>query len=375
VHIYLVVENLQLGGYQRLALDQAYCFSKMGHSVSIISMAADSPAQDNLEKLEEDLIVRYKVRVIHCGGSRFRQLNAMRKLIGRTNPGQPIIVHSLRASVLIYLIRILFRRDYRILTTIHQLPSLSAPLQRLKRYFYAQFCDFLFAYSEAVKLDWESRLSNSYLLRRFIFRKKIIVLRNGIFLDRLPEKRFDDISESNPIFPKRIVYLGRVTSWKGLSKFYSCVLMPEFSQSKILMIIPSINSGDVEKHMEPSAFARTTVISGKTILAYSPSRLDLHFYPVEYPRHAKHIESISLNCLEMACLGVRSFVSTGGLGTWPDLVESGIFIEIDWNQSDGQIKKKLDSCRRELTNFEVDQIRSRIDIRNQINAYLRYFEL
>jgi hypothetical protein len=248
-------------------------------------------------------------------------------------------------------------------------------LQRLKRYFYAQFCDFLFAYSEAVKLDWESRLSSSYLLRRFIFRKKIIVLRNGIFLDRLPEKRFDDISESNPIFPKRIVYLGRVTSWKGLSKFYSCVLMPEFSQSKILMIIPSINSGDVEKHMEPSAFARTTVISGKTILAYSPSRLDLHFYPVEYPRHAKHIESISLNCLEMACLGVRSFVSTGGLGTWPDLVESGIFIEIDWNQSDGQIKKKLDSCRRELTNFEVDQIRSRIDIRNQINAYLRYFEL
>ena len=375
MQIYLVVENLQLGGYQRLALDQAYCFSKMGHSVSIISMAANSPEEDNLEKLEEDLIDRYRVRVIHCGGSRFRQLNAMRKLIGRTNPGQPIIVHSLRASVIIYFIKILFGRDYRILTTIHQLPSLSAPLQRLKRYFYAQFCDYLFAYSEAVKLDWESRLSKSVLLRSIIFPKKINLLRNGIFLDRLP-KRAGPISHQSPqVFPKRIVYLGRVTSWKGLGKFYSSVLLPELSQSEILMMIPSVSSGNIGELMAPVAFSRTTVVSGKTILGYSPSQLDIHFYPVEYPRNAKFIESISLNCLEMACLGVRSFVTAGGVGTWPDLLSAKIFVEVDWNQLNDQIATKLEAAKVQLSEDQIVRIRETIDIQNQIDSYLKVFKL
>ena len=37
-------------------------------------------------------------------------------------------------------------------------------------------------------------------------------------------------------------------------------------------------------------------------------------------------ESISINCLEMACVGVPSFVTMGGLHTWQDLESSQIFI-------------------------------------------------
>lgn len=369
-----MVENLQLGGYQRLALDQAYCFSKMGHSVSIVSMSENDPIRDNFEKLEADLINKYRIKIDHCGGGRISQLNKIRKTINQSSSRQPIIVHSLRASVIIYVIRILFGRDFLILTTIHQLPSLSAPLQRLKRYFYAQFCDYLFAYSASVKLDWDSRLSNLPFLQKILFSKKIIVLRNGIFLDRLPESARDSVSNLNQIYPNRVVYLGRVTSWKGLSKFYSCVSLPELSKSKILMMIPSINSGNIEELMEPTAFARTTIVSGKTILGYSPSRLDIHFYPVEYPRNAKYIESISLNCLEMACLGVRSFVSVGGLSTWPDLADSGIFVEIDWNQLDDQLGPKLNSSKEPVGDDEINVIRGKIDIQNQIDSYLKFFE-
>jgi hypothetical protein len=223
-------------------------------------------------------------------------------------------------------------------------------------------------------LDWDSRLSNLPFLQKILFSKKIIVLRNGIFLDRLPESARDSVSNLNQIYPNRVVYLGRVTSWKGLSKFYSCVSLPELSKSKILMMIPSINSGNIEELMEPTAFARTTIVSGKTILGYSPSRLDIHFYPVEYPRNAKYIESISLNCLEMACLGVRSFVSVGGLSTWPDLADSGIFVEIDWNQLDDQLGPKLNSSKEPVGDDEINVIRGKIDIQNQIDSYLKFFE-
>lgn len=373
MRIYIVVENLQLGGYQRLALDQAYCFSKLGHSVSIISLSANESPADNLEVLEEDLIDRFRIKVEHCGGSRFKQFLKIQNFINRSVDKQPIIVHSLRASVIVTLIKIFSRRNLQVLTTIHQLPSLSAPMQRLKRFIYAQFCDELFAYSKAVKMDWDERLSRLFFMKKFLFPKNISVLRNGIFLDRLP-----DIAaglDSNQIIPNRIVYLGRVTSWKGLNKFYSCVMLPELSESPILMMIPSVSSNSVKGYMNPNAFERTTVISGKTILDYSPNRNDIHLYPVEYPRSATYIESISLNCLEMACLGVRSLVTTGGLGTWPDIVQSNVFIEVDWNQLEIEIGQKLDSCRSGLTDIEIAQVRSKIDIQNQIDSYLKFFEL
>lgn len=368
-----MVENLQLGGYQRLALDQAYCFSKSGHSVSIISMCVNDSLTDNFEVLEKNLIDRYGIKIEHCGGSRFKQFLRIKNIVDHSIERQPIIVHSLRASVIVTLIKIISRRNLQVLTTIHQLPSLSAPMQRLKRFIYAQFCDELFAYSTAVKMDWDTRLSHFSFFQKLLFPKNITVLRNGIFLDRLPDIATE--LDSNQVFPNRVVYLGRVTSWKGLSKFYSCVMLPEFSQSKILMMIPSVNSKNVKEFMDPKAFERTTVVSGKTILDYSPNRNDIHLYPVEYPRNAKYVESISLNCLEMACLGVRSLVTTGGLGTWPEIVQSNVFIEIDWNQLEIEIGQKLDSCRSGLTDIEISRVRSKIDIQNQIDSYLKFFEL
>ena len=373
--IYIVVENLQLGGYQRLALDQSYSFSKLGYSVSIISMSASDPLDDNFERLEVDLITKYKISIQHCGGGRFRQLIGILKLIDQSDAKQPIIVHSMRASVLIYLIKLLFRRNYQILTTIHQLPSLSAPLQRLKRFIYAQFCDHLFAYSVSVKLDWESRLKGFGVARFLIFSKEINVLRNGIFLDRLPKREKNLVNDTNSIYPRRVIYLGRVTAWKGLSNFYSCVLLPELSKCKILMMIPSVNLGNVKELMEPSAYARTTIVSGKTIVAYKPDPLDIHIYPVEYPRNGKYIESISLNCLEMACLGVRSFVSAGGLGTWPDLADSGIFVEVDWSKINYEIGSRLDSSKDLLSDEKIGKIRAKVDIQNQIDSYLEVFQL
>jgi hypothetical protein len=33
----------------------------------------------------------------------------------------------------------------------------------------------------------------------------------------------------------------------------------------------------------------------------------------------------------MACLGIPSLNTKGGAGTWPDLVELGMILEVDWN--------------------------------------------
>ena len=46
-NIFIFVDNLNMGGYQRLALDQSYCFANLGHQSTLISLSklpsADKP--------------------------------------------------------------------------------------------------------------------------------------------------------------------------------------------------------------------------------------------------------------------------------------------------------------------------------------------
>ena len=154
-NIFVFVDNLSMGGYQRLALDQAYCFASLGHEVNLISLSelpkADKP---NFIVPESSLISKYAIDIKSYSGNRFTQFRCIRKLLRQSAQGSVIVSHSLRATVLLALIRRTLPTKFQIHTTIHQIPGLSHLAQRKRRFIYAQFSDFLYGYSNAVLIDW-----------------------------------------------------------------------------------------------------------------------------------------------------------------------------------------------------------------------------
>jgi hypothetical protein len=66
----------------------------------------------------------------------------------------------------------------------------------------------------------------------------------------------------------------------------------------------------------------------KSFRDYKPSYGDVHLYPANYGTSAKFIESISINCLEMASVGIPSFITRGGLLTWPEFLGNPCLLKL-----------------------------------------------
>jgi hypothetical protein len=115
---------------------------------------------------------------------------------------------------------------------------------------------------------------------------------------------------------------------------------------------------------------RIELVIGKTLSSYTPRNGDVHFYAAHYGPRAKFIESISLNCLEMAALGVPSLVTKGGVGTWPDLTETNIFIECNWCDLDETCKKILCASELKFAPATIQRIRNLVDIQNNVSKII-----
>ena len=78
------------------------------------------------------------------------------------------------------------------------------------------------------------------------------------------------------------------------------------------------------------------------------------------------IESISLNVLEFATIGIPSLVTEKGVSTWPELVESGLLFETNWNDKDSILNNLDRAFKVRLFKEEIDRIRSIISIKNHL---------
>jgi len=338
--VLILIDNLRIGGFQRVGLDEAYGLARMGHRVKIFVLDTEKNIDSHaFLKIESDRLNENGINVEFIGNNILRQYGYL-LTEQRLRKGVSLVIsHSLRATVLCKLATLPFVRTIYLVSTIHQLPALSRPIQRLKRFIYAQFTDVLLAYSDAVKQDWEDRVSQS-LLSRSLFRKKISVNRNGIYLDRLPVQSELPIKNVG-----RLIFLGRNTNWKGLNTFINLAKSDALVSFDLLLIIPEFTIDNFIS-MAPDLSNRVKLISSNRLEDYVPNSGDVHIYPVNYGGSAKFIESISLNCLEMACMGIPSVVTRGGLETWRDVSDFGIFVEVDWHdlhQAGNQVKCLSDS--------------------------------
>jgi glycosyltransferase involved in cell wall biosynthesis len=360
---FIFVDNLRVGGYQRLTLDQAYKFSDLDIDVTVFVL---SPESDwNFARIESDLLLQKGIKVISVSEKRFLLAEFLRKTFKSENNEVLLISHSLRATLALRILKVLKCFKGTINTTLHQLPGLSHKAQRVKRFVYAQFSDNLFCFSKATEMNWYSQFGFRLSKPLRFFSKEISVLRNGIYLDRLPGQSHNGLEHNKP----RIIYLGRISFWKGLDTLKSLASLPELNHFDFLLMVPKISPEDLAD-LSKLLHDRFEIIEGKSISSLESRRGDVHIYPAHYGEGVSIIESISLNCLEMSAIGVPSLVSIGGLHTWPELAESNLIREVDWSDLEAVADALVNTSNTQVSNIELKRVRQIVDIENQISKFL-----
>lgn len=361
----LVLDNLRMGGFQRLALDQAYSLSENGYSVKILVLSSPmSDKEPSFLMIEKELINKFKIQIVYLGESHFYQMLSLNRSARRLRKMDLLLSHTLRGTALLSFQKFRLASRPKLITTIHQLPTLSAPRQRFKRFCYAQFTDILTGYSEAVRADWIEKVGYHRKFIRLLLRKEMQTLRNGIYLNRLPN--LNSVKDYQP----RIIYLGRSASWKGMDSFFKIASSPLLSNFKFLMMVP--NQNDVQlQNLESAVRQRFEIVAGKSISSLTPQSGDVHIYPANYGPETNHVESVSLNCLELASLGIPSILSQHGTSTWPDLKKFGIFHESDWINLDDVANQIIQASHQHFNQADLEQIRDLISINNNIRTLVR----
>ena len=363
INILIICDTARIGGVERLALDQAYELSKTSKESKATILVLNSlptPMDGSFIRNESKLIKKLRIDIFYAPGSKLKQFCALRNLLKDYNHNY-VFTCSMRGGVLSWLVRIIYRFKFTILNTVQQLPSLTSPRQHLKRAFYSQFSDRLFICCDAALNDWEYRRQKSLLIKFISRRRRVELCRNGIYLPRLPPAKslgtFKDV--------KRFVFIGRLTAWKGLETFLKVAQLREFKKIEVLLVTPTDPSSYL-KDLEISLQGRIKTVVGKSISEIKFKEGDVHLYPASYGDNT-FVEGISLNVLEMACLGIPSLVTKNGCATWPELHDLGFVYEVDWSKINEivQIVTKIS-----IQSKNISQVRSIINIKNSLNKML-----
>lgn len=362
--VFVIVDNFRFGGAQRLAIDQALMIAdaEEHESIFICSMAINGMNQDsNFIDIEYSRIFDKNIVLIEASKSNYSSswkfLSNLHTTYQLSN--SRVLSHSLRATLILRIYSILLHFRFRQLVTfIHQMPRFASKLQRIKRIFYVQSSQQLFIFSQMALEEWEK----TYRIASFFLRKKPKVLRNGIFLPRLPIVKKDILNIKQNL---RIVRLSRNVNWKN------SISVSELSKTahrrgikfEFLLMTSMLDESEIEG-IRAGLKHRIEIVVGKGIDAYQPKTGDVHIYPTNYGSDVLNGESVSINCLEMAALGIPSLVSRYSK-TWTELFELGIIEVCDFNSIDLVLNKLLIISKRDFSANLVD-IRKIVNIENQI---------
>ncbi len=366
--VLVVLDNFRVGGIERLALDQLFALSDMGIStVAYYRQGKATKDNPNFLELESERIAQKGIQINAMPEGDLAQLSVLVHFL-RNNNVSIVINHSVGASVTLRLAKIFSRNKVKVKTFIHQLPTLSAPIQRIKRFLYALTSDELFGYSAAVVQDWNERLDRNFLSRKLLGWKRPSVLRNGIYLNRLPQLQAPSEEGSKQV---RMVFIGRGIAWKNKEFIITSLRSMAKNQVKALLVLPSIEP-EARKTLTAEFGEQIEFEIGKKVEDIIFTQNDINIYPVNYGPKAQFIESISLNCLEMACLGIPSLVTNKGCSTWPELEMAGVIKEVDWNQSNNFEVALYAASQVRFESGKIDEFKSMISIENNLRAILQF---
>jgi glycosyltransferase involved in cell wall biosynthesis len=365
--VLIICDDFRIGGIQRIALDQAYKLNELGKKAKILVLGGKPDLQTpSFMHTEKALIAKLGVEIEFLPGRKIIQAINIRKILGQDEISLAICF-SLRATVLIFFCRILNRQRTKSVTIIEQLLSMSAPVQRIRRIIYSQFSDILFSYSAAVSKDWNYRRKHNPFIWLLSCRRRILLCRNGVYLPRLSIDTELFASTSVPL--KRFIFVNRLTAWKGLPTLLKLLENPKFQEIKLLLVTPTDPTPYLNELSEKTRTRIETEV-GKSISQVSFYPGDLHIYPANYGSSNKFVEGISINVLEMACLGVRSLITKDGSDTWPELVQIGMVSDTDWTNTEN-VEAVIETYSHSASIETILQARNIIDVQSNLDLIFR----
>ena len=201
--------------------------------------------------------------------------------LNRKNASVDIVSHSLRGTVITRLLKLTQKNIRRNIVFLHQMPSFASKRQQILRLIYSQFADSIFIFSEQARIDWHRKYRP---FARFL--KKPLVLRNGVYIERLKQPR------KSPAFRRdeevRLIFLGRLVNWKGAKQVIKLLSFSEAANWKLLLITPELDHRFKRKLMKQYG-SRVSFITGKTIESYRPLPGDVHIYLTDYGKKVNQI--------------------------------------------------------------------------------------
>jgi glycosyltransferase involved in cell wall biosynthesis len=323
----IVVDSLNIGGKERLALDQAYYLHSIGFKVKIIMLNYATELNLLMSKMDLEFSQVPKIEIVSISGLKYKQFIKLVYLFAKIKKNFVIISHSTKACVLTRLASCIFPKAL-IIHTMNQSVALSSKKQAFRIAFYSLFSHYLLAGCQPFVDEWKLYVNSSYLKKIFFSRKLITLNRNGLYIPRLlnainPENNLDDDLE-------RILYLGRVKEWKGTKTFGQISNHVNKNGVKSVLAIPMPLTELQENFFGQFQFPINQII-GKPPTQIPHLDNLVHIYPADYGVNSTFYESISLNVMELLCLGVPSIISENGRSTWPELLDYSMLQDCDWS--------------------------------------------
>ena len=332
--VLIIVDNLRVGGIQRLAIDECYSLNKRDIKHLLVSLNAFEE-NNSIVKVDEEFAEISQLNIKYLGKGKLRQLNELTKFVKQDF--NLIVTHSATATLLLRFAVTLKMKKVKIILYIHQLISLSSKKQALKRFFYFTFANKLFVSSNQFKLEIDTYLKDNWW--GALFRKKIYFDRMGIYLDRV-DNQFKAVVCQEDI--PHLIFSSRMTEWKGFQVFLNLASKFNSINHKVVFEISKVKNRqneiqDLDKD-ENHAFYSKSPVSFRY-----PSK-SLHIYPTNYGDSIKYPQSIGMNVLEFLALGVPSLISEEGFESWPELEKSVLIETCNWFNStevDNKLNKLL----------------------------------
>ena len=332
--VLIVVDNLRVGGIQRLAIDECYALNKRGIKHLLVSLNAFEES-NSIVKVDEEFAEISQLNLKYLGKGKLRQLNELTKFVKQDF--NLIVTHSATASLLLRFAVTLNMKKIKIILYIHQLISLSSNKQALKRFFYFTFANKLFVSSNQFKLEIDTYLKDNWW--GALFRKKIYFDRMGIYLDRV-DNQFKAVVCQEDI--PHLIFSSRMTEWKGFQVFLNLASKFDSINHKVVFQISKVKNRqneiqDFDKDDNHAFYSKSPV-------SFRYPSKSLHIYPTNYGDSIKYPQSIGMNVLEFLALGVPSLISKEGFESWPELEKSVLIETCNWFNStevDNKLNKLL----------------------------------
>jgi hypothetical protein len=325
----IVAENLRIGGVQRLLIDEAYQFIEWNTKPQIVSLAPKLSG-DHLPDLDSEFQASKKLNITYLDKSKLKQIKFFYDFIKIKDNPKIFVTHSTTGAALIRISSLIAFKKVLVILQIHQLISLSDKNQQRKRVMYSMFANHIHFSSNQFLLEWKLLLSSKKILKS-LYRKDLKFDRMGVYLPRLDSQDFTKRTLCNLEVP-HLIFLSRVTSWKGFEKFKA---ITEKFGSEGLHTLAMTASNYRTDILDPNEFNtnKSHVVFNLSVTSLQINAGSVHLYPSDYGPNVKFPQSIGMNVLEMISQGVPSLISPEGFDSWPELRDSELVKVVDWSNA------------------------------------------